>query len=92
METAFCFCPQFSFIAHNSLMREVHSLILQVGSRIQTGVVTKADISLQGLGSWEALSKPRPTFSVYGVQMYEVQEEKRRRRDKSGGERTDKSG
>ena len=66
-------------------MREVHSLILQVGSRIQTGVVTKAYISLQGLGSWEALSKPRPTFSVYGVQMYEVQEEKRRRGNKAFG-------
>lgn len=92
METAFCFCPQFSFIAHNSFMREVHSLILQVGSRIQTGVITKAYISLQGLGSWEAWSKPCPTFSAYGVQMYEVQEEKRRRRDKSGGEWTDKSG
>ena len=40
-------------------MREVHSLILQVGSQIQTGAITEASVSLQGLGSWEASSKNR---------------------------------
>ena len=81
MEAAFCFCPQFSVIAHSSLMREVHSLIFRWGHGHRQGPSLKPKFDSRG---WE-VRKPCPrTFSAYGVRMSEVQEETRRQRAKKG--------
>lgn len=64
-------------------MREVHSLTFRWGHGYRQGPSLKPISDPRG---WE-VGKPCPrTFSAYGVRMYEVQEETRRKAGAGSGE------